>query len=106
MSLGLFPKGTIKNLQMKFTLNSELGNEYQELLGDIKWIFSAQDTGITDKDKDKDDNKTETEIKPPKTGDEGIPPWIIILFAVSAVILIILIFLYIKKYKKSEDNKD
>ena len=40
-SLGEFKPGAGKNLIVKLSLSEEMDNEYQELLGKVKWVFSA-----------------------------------------------------------------
>ena len=41
ISLGEFKPGAGKNLIVKLSLSEEMDNEYQELLGKVKWVFSA-----------------------------------------------------------------
>lgn len=40
-SLGIFLSGETKNLHISLSLDSQMDNEYRELLGLIKWVFSA-----------------------------------------------------------------
>lgn len=40
-SLGIFASSETKNLNINLSLDSQMDNEYRELLGLIKWVFSA-----------------------------------------------------------------
>lgn len=43
ISLGEFSNGQKKDLVVTLTLDKTLGNEYQDLLGNVKWLFMAED---------------------------------------------------------------
>jgi uncharacterized protein YxeA len=43
ISLGVFAPGQSKNLTIQLQLDPAMGNEYQGLMGLIKWVWSAQD---------------------------------------------------------------
>lgn len=44
ISLGMFATGESKSLNIQLQLDSAADNEYQSLLGLIKWVWTAQDT--------------------------------------------------------------
>ena len=66
ISLGTFAAGETKNLNVQLQIDPEIGNEYQGLLGLVRWVWSAQGN--------------ETTVQPPQTGDNMN----IMLFAVLA----------------------
>lgn len=41
LSLGIFAPKSGKNFTVELTLSPEMGNEYKELLGVVKWVFEA-----------------------------------------------------------------
>jgi|GEM_PF-1212358 len=43
ISLGVFKTGESKKLTVQLMLDPDMGNEYQNLLGLIKWVWSAED---------------------------------------------------------------
>ena len=67
ISLGSFKAGQGKNLVVKLTLDEEMDNEYQSLLGKVKWIFSAQIQLPEGNEKEKKEEKKENVI----TGASG-----------------------------------
>ena len=55
ISLGEFKPGAGKNLIVKLSLSEEMDNEYQELLGKVKWVFSASQAS-SDSSSDQNEN--------------------------------------------------
>jgi len=45
ISLGVFKTGESKKLTVQLMLDPDMGNEYQNLLGLIKWVWSAEAIG-------------------------------------------------------------
>ncbi|MCH5325406.1 MAG: hypothetical protein J1E39_09330 [Eubacterium sp.] len=72
-SLGDFDPNQTKKLNVALTLSPDMDNEYQELLGLIKWVFHAEG-----QDDDPDDTTTPPETDPPApestTPPETDPP--------------------------------
>ena len=89
ISLGKFAVGQTKNLNVQLQIDPEMGNEYQELWGLVRWVWSAQGDEIT-----------ETPADPPKTGDTSNIALFGSIAGVSAASLIIMLILGRKKRKK------
>ncbi len=84
-SLGAFAAGQTKNLHISLQLDYRMDNEYQELMGLIKWVFSAEDA----------EGSVE---KPPFTGD---PIMTAVIFGSLALLsALTLIFLVLREKKK------
>ncbi len=64
--LGDFPKGSSTELKLTLSVPVRLGNDYADRLGEVDWVFTAQQTGKQDR---------------PKTGDESL--WWALLSAQS-----------------------
>lgn len=106
ISLGKLKKGQGRNLVVKLSLDPEMDNEYQELLGKVKWVFSVRkDTGSEENERKEDlsfgdgqggsagisaeDHVTAEAIASPKTGDETmiVGKWILLVTALLCIAL-------------------
>ncbi|MDD5803609.1 hypothetical protein ACTQWG_16870 [Blautia sp. HCP3S3_H10_1] len=114
IDLGIFGPGQGRNLVVKLSVDENMDNEYEELLGKVKWVFSAQgeagdshkeqsssgmetsreDTGESQNGRNNTTGK-EPEIyatasSSPKTGDETriVGKWFALFAALVAMIMI------------------
>lgn len=92
-SLGVFKKGETKQLNVSLSLDTQMDNKYQDLLGKIKWVVYAQgaensENFVINSDIPSDTIKTGGELK--------LYVYIGVMF-ISAMLLIILLC-----FKKSE----
>lgn len=82
ISLGKFLPGQMKNLTVQLQLPPELGNEYQGLLGLVRWVWSAQG-----------EDTTETPVLPPQTGDnENLMLYVTLTIGSAVGIIFLLAF--------------
>lgn len=88
VSLGKFAAGQTKNLNVQLQIDPEMGNEYQELWGLIRWVWSAEGA--------------ETSTTPPQTGDNSNIALFGSIAGVSAASLIVMLLLGRKKRKEEE----
>lgn len=65
VSLGTFAPGETKTLNVQVQIDPEMGNEYQDLWGLIRWVWTAQGDEGTTTETPVDTPSTDT----PKTGD-------------------------------------
>lgn len=86
ISLGKFKAGQTKNLYVSLSLSKDMDNEYKNLLGLIKWVFSAEGS--------------ESDMYIPVTGDENNTTVYACITIISAVILVVLLLDYKKKFRK------
>lgn len=75
-SLGTFASKETKNLNVSLYLDEKMDNEYKDLLGKIKWVFSAEGT--------------ETSYEVPKTGDMTNTMFFASIALVSGFLLVVL----------------
>lgn len=88
-SLGKFASEQTKDLSIQLQVDPKVDNEYQELWGDIRWVWSAQGK--------------ETPIDPPpQTGDDSEMYFYIVFVFLSGFILA---YLLRSKAKDKTDNK-
>lgn len=93
ISLGTFAAGQTKNLNVQLQIDSEIGNEYQGLLGLVRWVWSAQG-----------DETTETPLPPPmQTGDNSNIALFGFVAMVSAASLILMLVFGRKKRRELAD---
>lgn len=87
ISLGVFSAGQTKGLNVQLQIDPQMGNEYADLWGLIRWVWSA--------------NGIDTPVKPPQTGDNS-NLWLYGgLMAVSGVMLTAFVVLGHKKKKEN-----
>jgi len=87
ISLGLFGINETKHLNVQLKVDPRMGDEYQELLGLVEWVWSAEGA--------------DAPVNPPKTGDTRTLIPYLIGMGLSATALIFL-FAAAKKKKKVE----
>ena len=93
ISLGVFPAGSSKEMNIKLSLSPEMDNRFLELIGKVIWTFTAvgEDGAIK-----------QTDV--PVTGDiTGIGMWIA-LFGVSGVVLWIALWIERKNRRRMLDE--
>lgn len=105
ISLGSFEAGKGKELNVALTIDPQIENEYQSLLGNIKWVFTAQGedgtTTVSDPHNNVNDGTGTSWL--PKTGDEGLTAlWIVGIIVVVAAVVTALVVFVKKSDKKSE----
>lgn len=69
--LGDFPNGSSTKLTLTLSVPAELGNDYADRMGEVDWVFTAEEIPEHDK---------------PKTGDSGVIIWLLTMgqsFAVA-----------------------
>lgn len=90
ISLGLFAAGQSKGLNIQLQIDPGIGNEYQGLLGLIRWVWSAQGD--------------ETPTPPPQTGDESNVALYAALTIGSAVAMMFLLVFGRRQKREQEDR--
>ena len=88
-SLGDFQSGTEKNMTVKLSVSPEMDNQYLDLLGKVRWVFTASG-------EDPEGTPVSTPVNPPKTGDRDLTP-AAALFATATLLLGAGIVLWKKK---------
>lgn len=88
-SLGAFQSGTEKNMTVKLSVSPEMDNQYLDLLGKVRWVFTASG-------EDPEGTPVSTPVNPPKTGDRDLTP-AAALFATATLLLGAGIVLWKKK---------
>lgn len=78
VSLGTVKAGASKDMTAKLTLDPEMDNKYLDLLGKVRWVFTA--TG------EDDPAGTNTPVNTPKTGDVNMAP-AMVSFATATLLL-------------------
>ena len=78
VSLGTVKAGASKDMTAKLTLDPEMDNKYLDLLGKVRWVFTA--TG------EDDPAGTSTPVNTPKTGDVNMAP-AMVSFATATLLL-------------------
>lgn len=66
-SLGIFASSETKNLNINLSLDSQMDNEYRDLLGLIKWVFSASG----DEEQKPSTEPTDEPVTVPTTGSDS-----------------------------------
>ncbi len=98
-SLGVFNGGETKRLNVSLFLDSQMDNEYQDLLGKVKWVVCAQGAATADESEMIQNDIPGDSVK---TGRESA---LYIYFAVALLSALVLIaLLYFKKEKKENDT--
>ncbi len=87
--LGTFYSGAEVNLEVLLTVPVEMGNEFQDGIGVINWVFTAEELPI------------EPDDPTPKTGDTSDLTLYIILATVSVAAILLLI---VKHAKRADKN--
>lgn len=106
ISLGKLKKGQGRNLLVRLSLDPEMDNKYQELLGKVKWVFSVRrDMGSGENEKKEnlssgdvqggsdgmnaEDRVMAEVIASPKTGDETtvVGKWLLLFAALLFIAL-------------------
>ncbi|MBS1419995.1 MAG: hypothetical protein HP001_07180 [Oscillospiraceae bacterium] len=80
--LGTFSGNSSTELTVTLTVPIELGNEYMNRVGEVDWVFTAEEIPATDK---------------PKTGDGSSPALWTLLMALSIITLAPAVFFITKK---------
>ena len=84
--LGTFKNGASTTLTVELHVPLELGNEYAERVGEVDWVFTAEEVN----------DPTTTA---PKTGD-GSNIWIYIAIMAVCVVLLVAVILFTRKRRK------
>lgn len=88
ISLGTFESGETKTLYVSLYLSKNMNNEYKDLLGLVKWVFSAEGS--------------QSDIDVPKTGDYS---YVILYSCISVISAAIFIILLKNQRKKLQKHK-
>lgn len=118
ISLGRFDPQQARTLTVELQLNAQTGNEYQELLGMVRWVFVAnenlspatptptvQPTPTPTTWPTKPPSGWEPKPDAPKTGDDSMLTWLIAEFTIAATVMTLLIVKY-KKLAQYSNKKD
>lgn len=104
ISLGQIEPGEEKELKVKLSMDPAMDNEFMELTGRVKWIFTAEGEDDSNggskgnRDQEEDGKAVITAVYPEKTGLEKTFECCAVVFAASLLIgVIILIWPYLKK---------
>lgn len=73
-SLGIFEGGGQKSLNVSLSLDPQMDNEYRELLGLIKWVFSAEGGEDDSSVPDSSVPDSSDSVSPPDSSGGGKPP--------------------------------
>ena len=76
ISLGTVKAGASKDMSVKLTLSPEMDNQYLDLLGKVRWVFTANG----------EDDPVSTPVNTPKTGDINMVP-AMVSFATATLLL-------------------
>lgn len=90
--LGNFSGSGDTTLEVTLSVPTEVGNDLAAQIGELQWIFTVQEEG---------GGSHEGTASYPKTGDNGMLPYFIALFAASGAALLILIPLTRKKRQEA-----
>lgn len=94
ISLGVINPGEKKEITAEVVLDgAETGNEYKGKEGSVRWVFTAVRTGNTDDNTVKpnlpNDTNGNISTRPPKTGDNGILNYLLII-VIGAILLVVI----------------
>lgn len=95
ISLGSYAAAQKRQLYVQLQVSPEVDNQYQSLLGYIRWVWSAQG---------EDGGGTDTPVDPPKTGDSNAMYIYFGIMLVSAILLVPLIRKRREEKAKSGDS--